>query len=104
MDALSIQPASVKVRDALKRLAHDGWNVARHDKMRLMEYIVFVEKGRRSYSVFAPDLPGCVAAGRTRAQALRLMRTAIRWHLDALRKNGEAVPEPTTDIARVRVA
>jgi predicted RNase H-like HicB family nuclease len=32
------------------------------------------------------------------------MRTAIKWHFEALRKHGEPIPKPTTDVARVRVA
>jgi predicted RNase H-like HicB family nuclease len=72
--------------------------------MTEMEYVVIVEKGRRGYGVYAPDLPGCVALGRTRAEALRRMRTALRWHLDALRASGQSIPRPMTNMARVRVA
>ena len=40
-----------------------------------------------------PDLPGCVAASRTRLGAERLIRSAIRFHLEAMREEGTPIPE-----------
>lgn len=46
---------------------------------------------------WAPDLPGCVAAGATLDETRRLMREAIiRLHIESLREHGEPVPEPAT--------
>lgn len=50
------------------------------------------------FGVFAPDLPGCVATGRTREQALRRMREAIALHLDGLREDGQPIPEPVAEV------
>jgi predicted RNase H-like HicB family nuclease len=30
-----------------------------------MRYAVVIEKGRGNYSAYVPELPGCVAAGKT---------------------------------------
>ena len=30
-----------------------------------MEYKVIIEKGNNSYGAYVPDLPGCVALGKT---------------------------------------
>jgi predicted RNase H-like HicB family nuclease len=71
-----------------------------------MEYLVVVEKGRSSYGAYVPDLPGCVAAGESRREALKLIRDAVKLHIEALRESGQPVPEPTSksDVVRVRAA
>jgi predicted RNase H-like HicB family nuclease len=71
-----------------------------------MEYLVVVEKGRSGYGAYVPDLPGCVAAGSTRREVLKLIREAVRLHVEALRESGQPVPEPTSrsDVVRVRAA
>jgi predicted RNase H-like HicB family nuclease len=71
-----------------------------------MEYLVVVEKGKSSYGAYVPDLPGCVAAGETRREVLKLIREAIELHIEALRKSGRPVPEPTSksEVVKVRAA
>ena len=71
-----------------------------------MEYLVVVEKGRSSYGAYVPDLPGCVAAGESRREALKLIRDAVKLHIEALRESGQPVPEPMSksDVVRVRAA
>jgi predicted RNase H-like HicB family nuclease len=60
-------------------------------------YLVVIERGERSYSAYVPDLPGCIATGRTRNEVLRRMRQAIEMHVEALREDGLPVPPPATD-------
>jgi predicted RNase H-like HicB family nuclease len=43
-----------------------------------------------------PDLPGCVATGDTVATVENEIREAIRFHIDGLRADGIAVPQPTS--------
>jgi predicted RNase H-like HicB family nuclease len=71
-----------------------------------MEYLVVVERGRSSYGAYVPDLPGCVAAGESRRESLKLIRDAVKLHIEALRGAGQPVPEPTSksDVVRVRAA
>jgi predicted RNase H-like HicB family nuclease len=71
-----------------------------------MEYLVVVEKGGSSYGAYVPDLPGCVAAGETRREVLKLIRDAVKLHIEALRESGQAVPEPTSksEVVKVRAA
>jgi predicted RNase H-like HicB family nuclease len=42
-----------------------------------------------------PDLPGCIAAGRTLAETKRLMAKAIEMHLALMREGGDEIPEPS---------
>ena len=61
-----------------------------------MKYAVIYERTDTGYSAYAPDLPGCVAAGATLRETEELMREAIDLHLRAMRADGDAIPEPTT--------
>ena len=61
-----------------------------------MEYVVILEKGKGSFGAYVPDLPGCVAVGKTKVEALRLIREAIEFHLDGMRQDGLPIPEPSS--------
>ena len=63
--------------------------------MRAMKYLVVIEKGPKSYGAYVPDLPGCVAVGKSRRQAQRLIHQAIELHLHAMRDAGQRIPRPT---------
>jgi len=55
---------------------------------------LFIEEGETSFGAHMPDLPGCVAVGETRQEAMELIREAIEFHFESLRENGEPVPPP----------
>ena len=57
-----------------------------------MKYSVVIEKGPESYGAYAPDLPGCGVAGRTREEAIELIAEAIRMHLESLSEQGLEAP------------
>jgi predicted RNase H-like HicB family nuclease len=59
-----------------------------------MRYAVVYEHTARNYSAYVPDLPGCVARGRTRTEVAERIRQAIALHIEGLRKKGLSVPEP----------
>lgn len=61
-----------------------------------MNYTVIYEATATGYSAYVPDLPGCVAAGKTRTEVQRLIRSAIRSHLEMMRSRGEPIPMPST--------
>jgi predicted RNase H-like HicB family nuclease len=61
-----------------------------------MKYAVIIEAGVRNYSAYVPDLPGCIATGKTLDQVKQVMREAIAFHLEGLKEDGLPIPEPTT--------
>ena len=71
-----------------------------------MRYLVVVEQGPSSFGAYVPDLPGCVAAGETKAEALALIREAIELHLDDLKSSGHPIPRPSSasEIVEVEAA
>ena len=61
-----------------------------------MKYAVIHEKTATGYSAYAPDIPGCIAAGVTLAETAALMRGVIALHLETMREDGDAIPAATT--------
>ena len=56
-------------------------------------FLVVIEKANGNYSAYSPDLPGCVATGKTREKASRNMYEAIEIHLEGMREDNLPVPK-----------
>jgi predicted RNase H-like HicB family nuclease len=69
-----------------------------------MKYTVILEETESSFGAYAPDLPGCIAAGETREEALHLIKEAIALHIDDLRLSGKEIPKPHSHVESVEVA
>jgi predicted RNase H-like HicB family nuclease len=69
----------------------------------MKKYLIVIEPAQTGYSTYSPDLPGCVSTGQTREEVERNMREVIAFHLDGLREEGQAVPEPYTYSAYVEL-
>ncbi len=69
-----------------------------------MKYLIVIEPTNTGFSAYSPDLTGCVSTGATRDECESNMREAIAFHLDGLREEGEAAPQPATSAAFVEVA
>lgn len=61
-----------------------------------MRYAMIIETGKKNYSAYLPDLPGCVATGKTIEEVRQRMQEAIELHLAGLREDGLPIPQPTT--------
>lgn len=62
-----------------------------------VRYAVIIEKAKQNYSAYVPDLPGCIATGKTRILVGQKIKEAIELHIYALREAGFSVPAPSTD-------
>ncbi len=69
-----------------------------------MRYMVVIERGERSWGAHVPDLPGCIAVGRTRNEVLKLIREAIDFHIEGLREDGLPIPSPSSESEFVEVS
>ena len=58
----------------------------------MYRFLVVIEKANGNYSAYAPDLPGCVATGKTLEDTERSMHDAIRLHLQGLQEDGLPIP------------
>lgn len=70
----------------------------------MKQFAVVIEQGSLSFGAYVPDLPGCIAAGETREEAIQLIREAIEFHIEGLRDAGEPVPEPASSVELIEVA
>ena len=59
-------------------------------------YAIIIEGEDDSFSAYAPELLGCVAAGSSIAEVEALMREAIQFHLEFMAEYGDSIPPPTT--------
>ena len=63
--------------------------------MRKRQYLVRINKDPVSdWGASVPDLPGCVATGKTIDVALRRIQEAIEIHLQGMREDGLRTPRP----------
>ena len=69
-----------------------------------MRYAIVIEKAQNNYSAYVPDLPGCVATGATVEEAESQIREAIAFHLDGMREDGIAIPQPASRVEYVEIA
>ena len=60
-------------------------------------YLALVEKDPDSdYSVYFPDLPGCVTAGSTFEEAREWAAEALALHLEGMARDGDCIPSPSS--------
>ena len=69
-----------------------------------MRYAVVIEKGSNGFGAYVPDLPGCIAAAKTRDEVVKLIQDAMEFHIDGLKQDGEPVPKPASSVEFVEVA
>jgi predicted RNase H-like HicB family nuclease len=63
--------------------------------MKTQQYLVRINRDPGSdWGASVPDLPGCVATGKTIDTALRRIERAIERHVRGLREDGQTVPRP----------
>jgi predicted RNase H-like HicB family nuclease len=59
----------------------------------MQKCLVVFEKAGNNWSVYSPDLPGCIASGATREEVEKNIREAISFHIEGLLKDGLSLPE-----------
>jgi predicted RNase H-like HicB family nuclease len=69
-----------------------------------MRYAVVIEKGAKGFGAYVPDLPGCIAAAKTRDEVVKLIQDAMEFHIEGLKQDGEPVPKPASSVEFVEVA
>ncbi|TAL37036.1 MAG: type II toxin-antitoxin system HicB family antitoxin [Spirochaetes bacterium] len=61
----------------------------------MKKFLIVIEKARNNYSAYSPDLPGCVATGKTVKEVEKNMYEAIEFHLEGMREDKIPIPRPT---------
>ena len=55
--------------------------------------LIIIENSKDGFGAYSPDLPGCVAVGKTREETEKKMYEAIALHLKGLREDGLPIPD-----------
>ncbi|PIP48886.1 MAG: hypothetical protein COS87_03545 [Chloroflexi bacterium CG07_land_8_20_14_0_80_45_17] len=70
----------------------------------MRKYTVIIERAGDDYSAYCPDLPGCIATGHTVEETTQRMKQAVEFHIEGLKKEKTAIPEPSTEATSIEVA
>jgi predicted RNase H-like HicB family nuclease len=60
----------------------------------MYRFLVIIEKADGNYSAYSPDLPGCVATGKTSEEVEQNMYEAIEMHIRGLVEDNSPIPAP----------
>ena len=63
--------------------------------MKKITYLAVFEPDSGGYSVYFPDLPGCISYGETFEAARQEAEDALGLHLYGLEKDGDPIPPPS---------
>ena len=63
----------------------------------MVKYLVVIEQTDTGVSAYVPDLPGCVATGKTKKEVEQLIYEAIQMHLESLRDDQQEIPPGRTE-------
>jgi predicted RNase H-like HicB family nuclease len=69
----------------------------------MKKYLVIIEKENNNFGAYIPDLPGCVAVGKTQEEVSKMIKEAIEMHLEAMKEDGEIIPEPKSTPMEIAV-
>ncbi|MCK9399387.1 MAG: type II toxin-antitoxin system HicB family antitoxin [Bacteroidales bacterium] len=69
----------------------------------MKKYIVIFEKTETGYSVYVPDLPSCIATGKTKNIAENNIYEAIRFHLEGLKLENLSIPKSRSEAGTLYV-
>ena len=58
------------------------------------KYLIVIEKAASNHSAYSPDVPGCIATGRTIEETLVEMKAALEFHFESMLADGDAIPRP----------
>ena len=58
------------------------------------EIIIYWSDEDQAFIADVPELPGCIAHGNTKAEALSNAEEAIRLWIDTAKEFGDSIPEP----------
>ncbi len=69
----------------------------------MYRFLIVIEKAENNYSAYLPDLPGCVATGKTREETERNMHEAVEMHIQGLKEDKLPIPKGTASAEYIAV-
>ena len=50
------------------------------EEKKMIKYLAIIERTSTGFSAHIPDLPGCIATGRTKKQVEKTIYEAVKFH------------------------
>ena len=69
----------------------------------MYRFLIVIEKANGNYSAYCPDLPGCVATGKTREEVARNMHEAVEMHVRDLLEDKLSLPKTVASAEYIAV-
>jgi predicted RNase H-like HicB family nuclease len=70
----------------------------------MYRFLIVIEKAGDNFSAYCPDLPGCVATGKTQQETERNMHEAVKMHIEGMIEDKLTIPENITLAEYIAVA
>lgn len=70
----------------------------------MVRFLVVIEKAGKNYSAYLPDLPGCIATGKTQEEVVLNMHEAIELHIQGMREDKLPIPKANAFAEFIAVA
>ncbi len=69
----------------------------------MYRFLIIIEKTKNNYSAYSPDLPGCVATGKTRDEVALNMHEAVEMHVRGLIEDNLPIPKAATEAEYIAI-
>jgi len=69
----------------------------------MYRFLIVIEKANSNYSAYCPDLPGCVATGKTREEVARNMHEAVEMHVQGMLEDKMPIPKTVASAEYIAV-
>jgi predicted RNase H-like HicB family nuclease len=63
----------------------------------MKKFLVIFERTKSGFSAYVPDLPGCVATGRTKVKVKQNIYEAVQLHLEGLEEEKIKLPKAAAE-------
>ena len=70
----------------------------------MYKYSVIIEKIEGNYSAYCPDLPGCIATGKSIEDTLAHIKESIQFHIEGMKKEGFPIPRPSSKVKYIEIS
>lgn len=69
----------------------------------MRNYLIILEKTKTGYSAYVPDLPGCIATGKSKLQVQEHIADAIEFHLEGMKLSKLRIPRQNAEAMNILV-
>jgi len=70
----------------------------------MQKHLIIIESTEHNYAAYSPDLPGCIATGKTRTEFEKSMQTTIEMHIEGMLEDQLSIPAPSATAEYVTIA